>query len=58
MNILVTGGTGYIGSHAVQRLLREGHRVLVVDNDFRGHREVIDLLSPTAPGRAPRSWRC
>ncbi len=51
MNILVTGGTGYIGSHAVQRLLREGHRVLVVDNDFRGHREVIDLLSPTAPGR-------
>lgn len=42
---MVTGGLGYIGSHAVQRLLRDGHRVVVIDNLFRGHREVAELLA-------------
>ncbi len=51
MTVLVTGGAGYIGSHAVQRLLRDGHRVLAVDNLFRGHAEAIDALRPTAEGR-------
>lgn len=46
MNILVTGGAGYIGSHAVLRLLEDGHAVTVVDDLSRGHREVIDLLAP------------
>lgn len=32
MNILVTGGTGYIGSHTVVELLTAGHKVTVVDN--------------------------
>ena len=32
MHILVTGGAGYIGSHLVDHLMAEGHRVLVVDN--------------------------
>lgn len=44
MNILVTGGAGYIGSHAVLRLLEDGHAVTVVDDLSRGHRAVIDIL--------------
>ncbi|MBI5396402.1 MAG: GDP-mannose 4,6-dehydratase [Verrucomicrobia bacterium] len=36
MNYLVTGGAGFIGSHLTARLLRDGHRVVIVDdfNDF------------------------
>jgi UDP-glucose-4-epimerase GalE len=44
MNLLVTGGAGYIGSHAVQRLLADGHRVVVLDNLFRGHSRALELL--------------
>lgn len=41
MNTLVTGGAGYIGSHAVKRLLEGGQRVVVLDNLDRGHREAV-----------------
>lgn len=41
MNVLVTGGAGYIGSHAVKSLLEAGHRVVVVDNLYRGHTEAV-----------------
>jgi UDP-glucuronate 4-epimerase len=36
MNVLVTGGAGFIGSHLVERLLRDGHDVAILDdfNDF------------------------
>ena len=32
MNILLTGCAGFIGSHTLERLLRENHRVIGVDN--------------------------
>jgi len=41
MNVLVTGGAGYIGSHAVKQLVEAGHRVVAVDNLFRGHRRAV-----------------
>ena len=41
MNVLVTGGAGYIGAHAVKQLVEAGHRVAVVDNLCRGHREAV-----------------
>ncbi|MBL8746950.1 MAG: UDP-glucose 4-epimerase GalE [Phycisphaerae bacterium] len=44
MNILVTGGAGYIGTHACKRLLAEGHRVVVIDNLFRGHEQPLKTL--------------
>ncbi len=41
MNILVTGGAGYIGSHTVVELLNRGHRVIVIDNLSNASREAI-----------------
>ncbi len=37
--ILVTGGAGFIGSHLCERLAREGHRVVSLDNYFTGSRD-------------------
>jgi UDP-glucose 4-epimerase len=46
MNVLVTGGAGYIGSHAVKRLLAAGHTVVVLDNLGRGHKEALPPKVP------------
>jgi len=39
MNVLIIGGAGYIGSHVVQELLEQGHRVTVYDNLSSGLKE-------------------
>lgn len=44
MRILITGGSGFIGSHLSDRLLTEGHDVLVVDNFYTSSRENISHL--------------
>jgi UDP-glucuronate decarboxylase len=41
---LVTGGSGFIGSHLCERLLTEGHEVLCVDNYYTGRRQNIEHL--------------
>ncbi len=51
MNVMVTGAAGYIGSHAVKRLLAGGHTVLGVDNFSVGPRGVIPLLKGLDGGR-------
>lgn len=41
MRVLVTGGAGYIGSHAIVALLRAGHEPVAFDNLSRGHRAAV-----------------
>ena len=41
MNVLVTGGAGYIGSVTVEALIEGGHRVVVLDNLSTGHRAAV-----------------
>lgn len=52
MNILVTGGAGYIGSHTVVELLAAGHQVCILDNLSNARASVIDRIARIA-GRRP-----
>src|SRR3977135_4564356 len=46
LRILVTGGLGFLGSVLCERLLRDGHEVICLDNFFTGRREnIAHLLS-------------
>lgn len=49
MNVLVTGGAGYIGSVCVEQLLDAGHTVTVLDNLSEGHRDAVDPRARFVP---------
>lgn len=44
MNILVTGGAGYIGSHTAVKLLERGDKVIIVDNLINAHPNVLERI--------------
>jgi UDP-glucuronate decarboxylase len=49
--ILITGGAGFIGSHLCERLLREGHDVICLDNFFTGRKANVEHLITAFPAR-------
>jgi UDP-glucose-4-epimerase GalE len=44
MRVLVTGGAGYVGSHAAKLLAESGHHVVIIDNLANGHRAAVGEL--------------
>jgi UDP-glucose 4-epimerase len=50
MNVLVTGGAGFVGSVCSEQLLASGHNVVVVDNLSTGHREAVSPAAVFAEG--------
>ncbi|KAF8408720.1 hypothetical protein HHK36_004785 [Tetracentron sinense] len=48
-HVLVTGGAGFIGSHAALRLLKDSHRITIVDNLSRGNLGAIKVLREQFP---------
>src|SRR6185295_9517397 len=50
--VLVTGGAGYVGSHAVKALAQAGYDVVVYDDLSAGHAQAVDRLAAAFPSRA------
>ncbi|MGM9682234.1 MAG: UDP-glucose 4-epimerase GalE [Eubacteriales bacterium] len=57
MSILVTGGTGYIGSHTVVELIKSGYEVVIVDNLCNSKICVLDRIE-TITGNRPEFIKC
>jgi len=68
MNVLITGGAGFVGSHLADRLLKRGDNVLVIDNFATGRRdnlaphknlEIIEntIANPEAVNRSVESFK-
>ena len=55
--ILVTGGTGYIGSHTVVELIQAGYQVVIVDNLCNSKADVVDKIA-TITGVRPAFYQC
>jgi UDP-glucose 4-epimerase len=58
MNVLLTGGAGYIGSHLLRALARAGHACVAYDNLVKGHRQAVGdaglVVADVADGAAMR----
>ncbi|MBP3891066.1 MAG: UDP-glucose 4-epimerase GalE [Solobacterium sp.] len=55
-NVLVTGGTGYIGSHTVVELLQAGHEVVIMDNLYNSSIAVLDRIEEIT-GKKPKFYQ-
>ena len=55
MKYLITGGAGFIGSHIVERLLKDGHFVRVLDNFSSGKRENLSFAVDSGPSTVDRT---
>ena len=53
MNVLVTGGAGYIGSHTVVELINAGHQAIIVDDLSNAKADVVDRIQ-TITGVRPQ----
>lgn len=53
MNILVTGGAGYLGSHTIVELLANNHTVVAVDNFANSHPKVLDRIEQISGVKVP-----
>ena len=52
MNILVTGGAGYIGSHTCLELITQGHQVIIADNLSNSHRLSVERVQSISQKRS------
>ncbi|KAG7012582.1 UDP-arabinose 4-epimerase 1, partial [Cucurbita argyrosperma subsp. argyrosperma] len=57
-HVLVTGGAGYIGSHAALRLLKDSYRVTIVDNLSRGNLGAVNVLQELFPDYGRLQFIC
>lgn len=56
MNILVTGGAGYIGSHTAVELLNAGHKVVIADNLYNAHYAAVSNIAKIT-GKTPAFYQ-
>lgn len=56
MKVLVTGGTGFIGSHTCVELINNGHEVVIVDNLSNSNREVLNRIAKIT-GSRPKFYK-
>lgn len=56
MKILITGGTGYIGSHTAVELIQSGHQVILVDNLSNSKIEVLDCIEEITKVKPAFEW--
>ena len=57
MKILVTGGTGYIGSHTAVELVNQGYEVIIIDNLSNSERFILDRIKQIT-GHLPKFYEC